>query len=302
MYKESLTARWLSVSCALSIFLLAGSSVEAQQVFGISYGYDYLPYALLADPVSEAPDMEIQMVTRSFGASFPLMFGDGKIMLLNQFNYRKTEFSYKNFPVPGTPVEQAQYYSYTAFMIYTLNEKWQLLAVGTPGFASDFEADISGEDFTFSVVLGLIRTKSDRFSWGFGLAYSRDFGEPFPFPFLYYDWNNGARLKSSGIVPVDLNLTYQLNPMIDLGLALKVGGNRYQGNPDKYGVDDPEMAYSEGTFGPNAMIHFAPWAHLRIEPGFAFFRRFEFFDGTDLVQSYDTKGISYVRMLLVLGM
>jgi len=92
-----------------------------------------------------------------------------------------------------------------------------------------------------------------------------------------------------------------LNPKIDLGLSLKVEGNRYHGNPDKYGVDNPLMKYSEGTISPMMQINFTQWLHLNIEGGFAFYRNFEFFDGDTRAQSFDLKQTGYFRTRVVLG-
>ena len=61
------------------------------------------------------------------------------------------------------------------------------------------------------------------------------------------------------------------------------------GDPDKFGVDNPLMKYSEGTISPSVQIHFLNWFHLNIEGGFAFYRNYEFFDGDEKAQSLDLK-------------
>lgn len=291
-------------SCITMCLLLAGicSNVVAQQVIGLSVGYEYFPSAELVDPIEGAEDFEIQTSSRNIGASFPLSFANGKILLLNQIGYKRVDFCYRNFPEGGTQIEQAQSIKYTFFMLDSLSQKWSLVAVLTPGLASDFEGKVTSDDFTFEGVFGFIRKFSKNFSLGAGAAYIRDFGKPLPLPFIYFDWSNGSNLSATGIVPNNIDLLYKLNPQIDLGLSLKIGGNRYHGDPDRFDVNNPQMEYSEGTVSPMAQLYILEWLHLNVEGGFAFYRNFEFLDGDDVKESYDLEQTGYLRAGLVLGM
>ena len=278
------------------------SPLQAQQAIGISVGYEYFPYAKLADPITGSEDFEIQTSIRNIGASFPLSFANGKILVFNKISYRRVDFSYRNFPEGGTEIEQAQSIKYTFFMLDSLSEKWSLVAILTPGLASDFEGKVTSDDFTFEGVFGFIRKFSKNFSFGAGAAYIRDFGKPLPLPFIYFDWNNGSKLSASGIVPNNIDLLYKLSPKVDLGLSLKIGGNRYHGDPRRFDVNNPQMEYSEGTISPIAYLHILEWLHLNMEGGFAFYRNFEFLDGDDEKASYDLEQTGYLRAALVLGM
>jgi len=303
MEKTIVTLRTFFACIAIS-FLLAGicSNISAQQVIGLSIGYEYFPYAELADPIEGAEDFEIQTTSRSMGASFPLSFANGKILILNQISYKRVDFSYRNFPGGDSEIEQAQSIKYTFFMLDSLSEKWSLVAVLTPGLASDFEGKVTSDDFTFEGVFGFIRKFKKNFSLGAGAAYIRDFGKPLPLPFIYFDWNIGSNLSASGIVPNNIDLLYRLNPKVDLGLSLKIGGNRYHGDPRRFDVKNPQMEYSEGTISPIVQLHISEWLHLNMEGGLAFYRNFEFLDGDDQKASYDLKQTGYLRAGLVLGM
>ncbi len=278
------------------------SSVLAQEVVGVSVGYEYFPHVKLADPSVEAPGLEIQARCVSVGASFPLAFAKGKLLALSQVNYRRTDFDFRNFPEEGNEIEQAQSIAYTLFMIDSLSQKWKLVAALTPGLASDFEGDVTGDDFTFEAMFGGIRRYGDNLELGLGLSYTRDFGPPLPLPFLYFDWSISSNLHANGIVPVSVDALYRLNPMIDLGLSLTVKGNRYHGDPDIYGVDNPQMEYSEGTVSPRVQLHLFEWLHVSVEGGFALYRNFEFLDGDHTEASYDLEQTRYLRTGLVLGM
>ena len=282
--------------------LVAPGQPSAQQVFGFSAGYEYFPYVELADPDPNLPGFEIEAVTRSVGAAFPMVFSGGKILVLNGLSYRRVDFRYKNFPAGGTEIEQAQSIEYSAFVIDSLSEQWKLVAVLTPGLASDFEGDLSGDDITFQGILGLLRQHRKNLALGFGVAYVRDFGTPLPLPFIYFDWNLSSKLRANGILPTNLDVRYRLTRRFDLGFSLKVLGNRYHGDPGRFNVDNPQLEYSEGTVSPMVSIHVSKWAHLNIEGGYAFYRNFEFLDGDTSAASYDLKRTGYLRTQLILGL
>jgi len=274
----------------------------AQQVFGLSSGYELFPYVELAEPIEGASDLEIQASSIYLGAAFPFILKEGKIIIMNQLNYKRTDLSYRNMPDPDDEIEQLHSVDYTLFMIDSLSQKWKMVAVLTPGIAYDGKSDLSKDDFTIGAVFGYIRTINESFDLGFGLAYMPDFGEPLPMPFVYVDWKINSKLNVNGILPSDLTLMYKFNPKIDLGLSLMIDGNRYHGNPDKFDVDNPFLQYSEGTISPRANIHLSKWVHLNIEGGYAFYRNFAFFDDDDEVQSLDLKRTGYLRAMMIIGM
>jgi hypothetical protein len=307
--KEVIINVWHIFLYVILVIFLTGIShhVMAQQTIGTSAVYEAFPYAKLAAPIPEARDLEIQTSSWSVSAAFPLLFSGGKFLMLNRLDYKRVDFNYRNLPDDNSDIEQAQSIEFTAFLIDSLSEKWKMVAILTPGFASDFETKLSSDDFTFQGVFGFIRQLGENLSLGFGAAYIRDFGPPLPLPFLYLDWDKTEKLNISGIIPSNLDLSYNLYPKIDLGLSFRVGGNRYHGNSNKYSdeqgnpIKNPQMEYSEGTISPIAKIHFLEWLHLNVEGGYAFYRNFEFLDGDNVKSSLDLERSGYLRATLVLG-
>lgn len=74
-----------------------------------------------------------------------------------------------------------------------------------------------------------------------------------------------------------------------------------QGDPDLFGVNDPELRYSILTFGPTARYRFADWFNLQVEGGIIGLHRFEFFDGNDEVDSFNLKSSGYFRFSFNFG-
>jgi hypothetical protein len=276
-------------------------TLSAQDFIGVSAGYETFSSAKLRNPIAGSEGFEVQTSSWNIGLAYPWKFADGQILMLSKVAYKRLEFTYKDLPPGPADLTQAQSIQLSVFMIDSLTERWSLVAALTPGLASDFERRMTMDDFTLQAMLGFIRKYGTDFQLGFGLAYTRDFGSPMPLPFLYLDWKITPQLSFNGIVPVNLYLRYAFHPMLDLGMAVRVRGDRYHGDPGKYGVNNPQMEYSEATLSPSVRIHFSEWVHLNVEGGFAFYRNFEFLDGDRTASSYDLEPSGYFRAEFVLG-
>jgi len=109
-------------------FILVGlcCNVFAQEAIGISVGYEFIPYTKFADPDPSVPgmeDVELQLNTISIGAAFPLSFSEGNTLILNQINYQRIGFNWKNYVSGmGPRIDQAHSIQYTAFLLQTLTE------------------------------------------------------------------------------------------------------------------------------------------------------------------------------------
>ncbi len=287
--------------------LLFGMSnaVDAQPGPSFSVSYDFFPYQKFDDPDSAALEgVEVQVTALNLEASYPLVFSQGRTVLVNQIFYQLREIDYRNWGAElgeEPHLKRLHAVKYTLTLRHVLSQKWYLLTLTTPGLASDFEADITGDDFTYEAAVVFVRQFSERWALGFGAAYSNQFGEPLPLPVLAFEWNNGSNLRANGIVPVNLEFWYLPRPNLELGLVLKADGNRYHGDPDIYGVDNPLGIYSALTVGPSARIHLSKAMHLNVEGGFIPFHRFEFYDGDKEASDYSLRPGAYLRAGIQIG-
>ncbi|MCZ6693504.1 MAG: DUF6268 family outer membrane beta-barrel protein [Bacteroidetes bacterium] len=283
------------------VFSLPNRNSVAQEVAGLSFGYEYFPSTELVTPLVDAPGLEIETQTWSLSGAFPLSFQKGKIIVYNHINYKHISFSYDNLPISAVEISQAQYIEYSFFMIDSLSPKWKLVAMVMPTLASDFESSLSKDDLIVGGILGLIRTINENLDLGFGLVYMSDFGNPIPLPFIYVDWQLSPNLKLNGIIPSSLTLGRKMTEWLDLGLEFSVDGSRFHGSPAKFGVKRPFMRYSEGTLSALTQFHFAEWIHLNVLGGWGFYRNFEFYEGRDKQESFDMKMTGYFGTQFIIG-
>jgi hypothetical protein len=271
-------------------------------VAGTWGGYTYFPRADFAGGDAPPAGVEVQVSSWQTGAAFPLSFSEGATLLLNSVAYEVMDLEYSGPPGSPTPVERVQKISYTLFIVKSLSERWQLVAVAAPGLASDFAGDLSGNDVTFTGVLGVKHSFGERLSLGGGVAYERSFDEPLPLPFLLVEWAIGPKLALNALLPMNATLLYSPWQTLDVGIFGEMGGSHFHGDPDRFGVGNPVMDYSVASAGAEARVHLTRWSRITLKGGYAFHRQFELFDGGEKAASYDLAQSWFVEGGLQFGM
>ena len=296
--------RFLAV--APFMLLMTAVHLDAQPGPSFSASYEMYPDSKISDPDTEGGDAfletgEINVTSLNLTASYPLIYSEGRTVLVNELGYTRVVLDYTGFPEAAANPENMHAIEYNATVTHGLSDKWTLMGIATPGIASDFEGDVGSDDLTFQTVLVWIRAHSERLQIGYGAAWSNTFGQPYPLPILAVRWNNGSNLRLSSILPANLEVWYAPSERLHLGLLLAVDGNQYHGDPDIYEVDDPLLRYSVGTVGPSVNYYFAPGLAVGATAGITFTRRFEFFDGDDEAADISLENSGFVKLQLQYG-
>ena len=279
--------------------LFAGiSGSYAQPSPSISGSYEFFPFSKLTDPDPGTfeQDLEVRVATFYTEFSAPAVFSEGRTVLVNTLSYHSFDLDYKNWDdlQGGSKIENAKGIEYSLTLVRQFSEKWNLTAVVTPGLHSDFNDGISNDDFNVSSAVIFGRQISQNFSLGFGAAYSFKFGEAFPIPLLTLQWTSGSSSRVDLLLPVQAELWYLPSRKLELGLAARIGGNQYHGDPARFSVKNPQMRYSIGTVGPSLKF-LLKGIHLTVDGGVTLLRRFEFFDGKVEQNSLDLENSGFVR-------
>ena len=274
------------------------SGSYAQPGPSFSGSYEFFPFSKLTDPDPGTFEQDLEVRVATFYAEFsvPAVLSEGRTVLVNTFSYHSFDLDYKNWDdlQGGSRIENTKGIEYSLIMVRQLSEKWNLTTVVTPGLHSDFQADISNDDFNVASAIIFGRKNSQNFSLGFGAAYSFKFGEAFPLPLLTLQWSNGSSSRMDLLLPVHAELWYLPSRKLELGLAARIAGNQYHGDPARFSVQNPQMRYSIGTVGPSLKI-LLKGLHLTIDGGVTLLRRFEFFDGKNEQNSLDLENSGFVR-------
>lgn len=293
-YNKSLLMLIIVFTLIFTAFTLS----HAQGGPSISVSWDFFPYQNFDKPPTGFGDAEIKINRADAQISYPLVFSEGKTVLVNQLSYQHFEAQYRNWPVGENKPEIGILYAaqYTLMLQQFLSEKWSMWSILTPGLASDLHGDLSKDDFNLQAVLVFIRKISPRFSYGIGAAYTTAFGMDMPLPVLAFDWNNGSNLMLSAIIPTNIDLWYQAATRIRLGLNVTIEGNEYHGDPDDY-VDtaDPRLRYSVLKLGSTIKYYMTRQMNFNVQGGYIGLHRFEFYDKDTKIESYDMKRGFYIR-------
>lgn len=296
MKKSSVTSQIILLTACL---LLSGTvNSFAQEGLSFSINWDFFPYQNFDVPPAGLDDAEIKINRAEAQITYPLVFSEGKTVLVNQLSYQHFEANYRNWPggqeVPEVGILYAA--QYTLMLQQELSEKWAMWSMLTPGMASDLHGKISKDDFNLQAVLIFIKKVSPKFSYGVGAAYTTAFGMDTPLPVLAFDWNNGSNLMLSAIIPTNIDLWYQAAKRVRLGLNIKVEGNEYHGDPKVHvGAIDPRLRYSVVKLGSTIKYNMTKKMSLNIQGGFIALHRFEFYDKDTEVASYDMKPSYFIR-------
>ncbi len=292
---------------AFLLLLIGVQSLSAQPGPSFSASYDFYPYSNLANPDNDTflKNVKIRVATLKLKASYPMAISR-ETFLMHEILYDRFDMDYKNWDTTlgGPEIPHGHAIKYNLMIMKTLSEKWSLLVFITPGLASDFRSKLSKDDVTIEATLVFVRKYSEKFSLGFGAAYSRQFGEPFPMPVLALEWNNGSNLRASAIIPASFELWYMMSSKVELGLVLAGDGNMYHGDEKRYGGTKPRMTYSVLTFGPSLKYRFSKIFSLNVDGGYTFLRTFEFTNeigGNEVKNSFDLKNTGYVRIGFQIG-
>ncbi|UCE24441.1 MAG: hypothetical protein JSU74_14350 [Candidatus Zixiibacteriota bacterium] len=288
----------------ISVVVIAGSSlVLAQAGPTLSISHDFLPHQDFDEPIelddgTTLEDAQVRLSRYRATLTYPIVFSGGRTILVNDFSYQLIDFEYKNWEYPLSRLHSA---SYTLMLQHRLSQKWSAWVLGTPSMASDLKAEVSEKDFNFQVVTAFIRHFSERLSVGIGVAYSTQFGSGEILPILAFDWNNGKNLMARAILPASFEFWYRPDPIFDIGLLVSGDGNNFRGDPEIYGVANPELRYTMLTVGPAVKINVSRQVRVNIEAGLIGLHRFEFYDADDEAGSYDLKPSQYLRVGLQYG-
>lgn len=208
--------------------------------------YFYYP-ALTFDTAEGKVQTEIKEVRTSFQAALPLKAK--KTYLLNRVQYSLLQYE-ADVTSKALRIQDTYHtIQYTVGLLQILPKRWQLVFNVSPTLASDFRASLSSDDFILQLSALALKRASENVQYGFGLAYTTQFGDPLLLPLirLVYRKNNWL---TNIVLPAYISQYYEFNKGSRLGLKAAVYGNFYNVNATREDSTIDRVAYSRVTLGP----------------------------------------------------
>lgn len=269
-----------------------------------SFSYGHLPHTRLKNPPVGGESLQIGVNTYDASVAYPFTFNGGDTTLTTEVAYHQMTLHYRNWnrdTLGDVRAERVHSIRLTPTLVHNFSERWSMLAIVAPGIASEFQSPLSVDDLILEAAAAGIYKFSDRFSMGLGVGFNPLLGQQFPLPILAFSWNNGSNMKAEAILPLSANFAWRAHSHVDLGVGARLEGSSFHGDPGKYDVDNPQLRYSLVKVGPSVTVRPAPWLGLKVDGGYAFARRLEFYDGNDEQESYDLQSRAYVNLSLLFG-
>ncbi|MFH1071603.1 MAG: DUF6268 family outer membrane beta-barrel protein [Candidatus Glassbacteria bacterium] len=291
---------------ALAADCSSAATSRAQAFSPFAFSYEVLPYENLINPPGgtflEVAKIQAQKLQASL--TFPLKFAREEGLFIGTgVVYERIDLDYEYWNQAAVwPVRIGTLHSVglPVSLRGRLGENWSLRGYVVPSLESDFESHISRNDFSVQGEFVVQRSYGRGLTLGIGGLYTRDLGRPFPLPAIAIEWRRG-RWSASGLLPVRSQINYDVMQELSFGGNFRISGSQYHGDPEIYGVAEPEIRYRDITLGGIVTLNAGGGSRLELESGLAFSRRSRLYDNGTLVSNLDLKDTMYTRIGIRLG-
>lgn len=245
--------------------------------------------------------------TRFIRASLPFMLQDGRMFVDIQPGFQRIQFRHDNWAEDLPRPTDAYIIDLNIIAQRQLKNRWSLIAQVTPALKSGLEEKLIGEDFAIEGAFLANRQLSERLVFGFGAAYSTNFGAPIPIPLLQFDyqatlWNGGPAWRGSALLPSSLEAWVIPARRLEIGLQLQSLGDRHHiTEVGTVPLNKPYSDYFDTVIGPAVIVYLTPWLNLNVESGISLYRQMQITDGRDEVIKFEPDQSGFLRWKFTIG-
>ena len=293
--------------------LLCSHAVIAQPKPSLSFGHETWPSMSVSkmelnQTYSQSlSDLKVWTDTRFIRGSYPLLLQGGNLFLDIQPGFQRIEFRHENWTEELPHPTDAYIIDLNILAQRQLSNRWSLLAQLTPALKSGLEDNLVGEDFAIEGAFLASRQLSERSVFGFGAAYSTNFGAPIPIPLLQFDyqaslWAGGPAWRGSVLLPSSIEAWVIPARRLEIGLQLKSLGDRHHiTEMGTVPLNKPYSDYFDTVLGPSVIVYLTPWLNLNIESGISLYRQMQITDGRDEVIKFEPDQAGFLRWKFTIG-
>lgn len=302
----------------LGILILGSTLLSTQVVFaqlrpGLSFGQETWP----SMPVSNMElsgtynqsldDLKVWTDTRFIRGSYPLLLQGGKMYLDIQPGFQRIEFRHEGWTEELPRPTDAYIIDLNIIAQQQLSNRWSMLAQITPAIKSGLEENLIGDDLAIEGAILAMRQASEHFVFGFGAAYSTNFGAPIPIPLLQFDykaslWDGGPAWRGSALLPSSIEAWVIPAKRLEVGVILQSLGDRHRITEiGTVPLEKPYSDYFNTVVGPAVTLYITPWLNLNLESGISIYRQMQITDGRDEVIKFEPDQAGFLRWKFTIG-
>lgn len=227
----------------------------------------------------------------------------GKTTVFSNFNYRLMDFNYENTAEQPDQIHRIQELKSVIIVRHPITEKWSVLTIAMPTFATESRKNISMKDLTIDGILGVSKRfgRHSNLEVGFGVHLMYSFGEFLVTPGISVDYRSVNNKWLAQFYWPRLNVLYAVNPKTQVGLAGSIDWTRF--NLKNYqSVNNKEVDY-----GQFSSIHIGLQVHqqlvkgikLQVQGGVGLWNSYEQFDNNQkTVNKFSIPTMPYAKVTL----
>ncbi|MEO1259525.1 MAG: DUF6268 family outer membrane beta-barrel protein [Bacteroidota bacterium] len=260
------------------LLLLFSYNVLAQDFELIKIQSAYYPKQTINE---SAVDGEIGFWEWNGQLAIPQLLKNEKTVLIHKLGYSNLRVDIEG-STANASAEATNYYhtiSYTFTLVQTLSPTWRLLLNANPTLASDFTESLNDEDLLFQASAIAMKTKSRKFKYGFGLAYTTRFGRQLVIPTGMVQYKT-EKMVLDMLLPNKLSVMFNTHQAVNFGLEAKLDGGLFNNNSEIQNVSTiiDKAGYSRLNIGPAITFKLQDAIRVHLTGGMAVGRRLEFVD------------------------
>ena len=285
----------LNKNIVVIIFLCLSFSSVAQfdkDLFGVDY-------VRLGDGNSSNG---IKFQKSSFRLTIPKRLNERGSMLINKFEFAKTNIDYQSDQSIFNDLEKFQTISYSLGYRQSLKNNWSLVGMVTPQISTNSKSSIDWDDINLRGMLMFSKSVRPNLRLNLGAMYDATIGFPLPLPVISLVWQASEKWQVNVGFP-QFGINYQLGPKTKLGVDLYMVGDNFTLTDDlSYAdqkIDNIRIMNMGGGFSLTQKLT----KHLKfdIRSGYTFYRKFEFRDDKDAVLDFNLDNDLYVKAGISFG-
>lgn len=285
----------LKKNIVIIIFLSLSLSSFAQfekELFGIDY-------VRLGDGNSVN---SVKFQKLSIRLTIPKRLNEKGSILINKFEFAKTNINYSSDLSILADLEKFQTISYSLGYRQSLKNDWSLIGMLTPIISTNSKSSINWDDINLRGMLLFSKSVRSNLRLNLGAMYDATTGIPLPLPVFSLVWNPSQKWQVNFGFP-QFGIKYQLGPTTTLGADLYMVGDNFTLTKDLSYIDEKIDNIRIMNIGGGLSLTQKLTKHLKlnVKSGYTFYRKFEFRDDEDAVLDFNLDNDLYLKAGISFG-
>ncbi|OJV12611.1 MAG: hypothetical protein BGO21_02375 [Dyadobacter sp. 50-39] len=225
-------------------------------------------------------------------ANYPTALKNGKTILVNGLVYANVQSTLDQKVTGSSAGHDFHKIAYNFMIIHRWADAWSFVGRLSPTLASDFESNLSGQDFMLQGSVSVTRKLGEYARIGGGILYTTRLGKPMLLPGFHYRYHRGKQLLNA-YIPALVNYSYQLDQQqrLHAGLRMAIDGANFNvcSKQLNTGPAVDRLLYFRANAGPAVSYKITRLLQIEATGGLSTFRKYQFEDTAGQNYKYNSE-------------